>query len=291
MIGYAADVRGTPTTEALARALGTRVVDLVATTGGDSHDASLATLADGRRVFVKHGADATTYRAEAHGLGWLAHTGALAIPEVLAIGDPRCPFLAMAFVERGPEPRDFDERLGRGLAALHRHGAPSFGLDLANVMGRIPQDNRPLPTWASFYAERRIAPLLDRTRDLLDTATVRLLERVIERMPALVGPDEPPARLHGDLWGGNVMCDRHGAPVLVDPAVYGGHREIDLAMLRLFGGPSARCFAAYAEAFPLADGAAERVPLYQLYPLLVHVAMFGRGYVAAVRRAAESSLA
>ena len=104
------------------------------------------------------------------------------------------------------------------------------------------------------------------------------------RLPELCGPAEPPARLHGDLWGGNAIADEHGEPVLIDPAVYGGHREIDLAMMRLFGGFGARCFAAYDEAYPLADGHAERVALYQLYPLLVHVNLFGGGYVASVER-------
>jgi fructosamine-3-kinase len=97
-----------------------------------------------------------------------------------------------------------------------------------------------------------------------------------------VGPAEPPARLHGDLWGGNLLCDDAGAPCLCDPAVYGGHREIDLAMMRLFGGFGARTFAAYDEAWPLAPGHAARVPLYQLYPLMVHVNLFGGGYIGQV---------
>lgn len=279
-------------TTALSRTLGVAVVHASATRGGDSHSAIEVSLADGRRVFVKHGADAATYAAEAHGLAWLAEAHALATPEVLAVGDDAAPYLAIAFVDSGREARDYDERLGRGLAALHRFGAPTFGLLRANVMGRVPQDNRPLPTWAEFYAERRLAPLVQRTRDdrTLDETTARAVEDVIARMPALVGSDEPPARLHGDLWSGNVMCSSAGDPVLVDPAVYGGHREIDLAMLRLFGGPGPRCFAAYDEAFPLAPGVADRVPLYQLYPLLIHVAMFGASYTAQVRRAAKAML-
>ncbi len=276
---------------ALARVLGVEVVRASATRGGDSHLAIEATLADGRRVFVKHGADAATYAAEADGLGWLAEADAIATPAVLAVGPADAPFLALDFVETG-RGSDCDERLGRELAALHRFGAPTFGLGRANVMGRVPQDNRPLPSWAAFYGERRLAPLVQRTRDdgSLDAATARAVEDVIARLPALVGPDEPPARLHGDLWSGNVMCDRTGAPVLVDPAVYGGHREIDLAMLKLFGGPGPRCFAAYDEAYPLAPGVADRVPLYQLYPLLIHVAMFGSSYCAQVRRAARAVL-
>jgi fructosamine-3-kinase len=109
-------------------------------------------------------------------------------------------------------------------------------------------------------------------------------------MPDLCGPEEPPARLHGDLWSGNAIADRAGAPVLVDPAVYGGHREVDLAMMRLFGGFSERVFAAYDEAFPRAPGHEERVALHQLTPLLVHVLLFGGGYVRQTMRAVERYL-
>ena len=110
------------------------------------------------------------------------------------------------------------------------------------------------------------------------------------RLPQRCGPAEPPARLHGDLWGGNLLTDEHGAPVLIDPAVYGGHREVDLAMMQLFGGFSARVFDAYHEAHPLAPGWRERAPLYQLYPLLVHVNLFGGSYLGGVRRALRQVL-
>jgi fructosamine-3-kinase len=109
---------------------------------------------------------------------------------------------------------------------------------------------------------------------------------VCERIADLAGPPEPPARLHGDLWGGNVLAGADGRARLIDPAAYGGHREVDLAMLRLFGAPSERVFAAYAEAAPLADGHDERVALWQLFPLLVHAALFGGSYGASVERAA-----
>jgi fructosamine-3-kinase len=113
----------------------------------------------------------------------------------------------------------------------------------------------------------------------------RSFERLFQNLTELVGPDEPPARLHGDLWGGNLHVAEDGAPCLIDPAAYGGHREMDLAMMQLFGGFSPRVFEAYAESYPLGPGHAERVPLYQLYPLLVHVNLFGGSYVAAVERA------
>ncbi len=138
--------------------------------------------------------------------------------------------------------------------------------------------------------ERRLAPLarIGAERGVLSTASVRCVERVCERLPALVGPPESPARLHGDLWAGNVMADREGRPWLIDPAAYGGHREIDLAMLRLFGVPGGeRMLDAYAEHSPLADGWQERVELYQLAPLLVHALLFGGSYVGSVERIAK----
>jgi len=116
------------------------------------------------------------------------------------------------------------------------------------------------------------------------------MDRLLARLDDLVGPEEPPARLHGDLWSGNVHSDEAGHPCLIDPAVYGGHREVDLGMLQLFGAPSARFFAAYEEVFPLAAGWRERVPLYQLYPLLVHVNLFGGSYVGQMRNALARAL-
>ena len=115
---------------------------------------------------------------------------------------------------------------------------------------------------------------------------MQAVEEVCERMPELAGPAEPPARLHGDLWAGNVMGDAEGHPWLIDPSAFGGHRELDLAMLRLFGGPSERMFSAYQEAHPLADGWRERVELYQLSPLLVHALLFGGSYRQAAERVA-----
>ena len=172
------------------------------------------------------------------------------------------------------------------MAALHRHGAPAFGLDHDNYIGRLPQTNTFAVTWAEFYRVRRLGPQLRAAADAgLAPARVRSsFERLFAQIESLCGPPEPPARLHGDLWGGNLIADERGGPCLIDPAVYGGHREIDLAMMKLFGGFAPHVFAAYKEAFPLADGYRERVALYQLYPLMVHVNLFGGGYGSSVER-------
>ena len=189
--------------------------------------------------------------------------------------------------------REGEEELGRGLAITHRAGATCFGRPAegpgsAAAFGSLRLPNEPSDDWASFYATRRLEPLarIARGREAISERCARAVEMVCGRIGELVGPPEPPARLHGDLWSGNVLADRDGRPWLIDPSAYGGHREIDLAMLRLFGGPSERAFEAYAEVLALAAGWQERVGLWQLAPLLVHAALFGGSYGAAAERVA-----
>jgi fructosamine-3-kinase len=271
----------------VAAAVGSEVVTCRAVLGGDLNDAYRLELADGRTLFAKTraGTPPGTYAAEAAALRWLAEPKALPLPEPVAHDDT---FLALRWIDAGGRPDD--EQLGRGLAILHTAGASSFG----EMAPGTPGDGRPplrlgplvLPNdevadWPTFYAESRLMPLVDRAG-----VDASLIERVCNRINDLAGPSEPPARLHGDLWTGNVMADTSGRPVLIDPAAYGGHREIDLAMLQLFGSPSARFYAAYEEVAPLAPGAGDRVALYQLFPLLVHAVLFGGGYAASVERAA-----
>jgi len=282
--------------QALAAAFGQPVARLDPVAGGDLNDAYAATLADGSRVFVKTSADpaaAGSFAAEAAGLRWLAEPGALAIPEVLAVADPPTAageptastprFLALAWIDAGPPTPAADEALGRGLAALHAAGAPAFGgPDITLRIGPLALPNEPAPDWPAFYAARRLEPLarLARDRGALPAEAPALLDRLIVNLVDRAGPLEPPARVHGDLWSGNVLTDRAQRPWLIDPAAHGGHRELDLAMLRLFGGPSERCFDAYEEVTPLAPGAHERVQLWQLAPLLLHAALFGPGWGA-----------
>jgi fructosamine-3-kinase len=275
--------------------------------GGDINEAFHVVLADGAEAFVKTRADAAPgeYAAEAAGLEWLAQPGAVRTPRVLEV-DER--YLALEWIAPSPSGR-MDaagaEELGRGLAATHAAGAPCFGLArragaagesgaAAGAatharFGSLALSNDPTPDWPSFYAERRVHPLLAiaRERGALEASTLAAVEAVCERLRELTGPPEPPARLHGDLWSGNVMVDAGGRPWLIDPSAYGGHREVDLAMLRLFGAPSQRVFDAYEELAPLAEGWRERVELYQLLPLLVHALLFGGSYAGAVERAAR----
>jgi fructosamine-3-kinase len=267
--------------------------------GGDINEAWRVRLADGRTAFVKTRSDVAPgeYAAEARGLRWLGEANALGVPEVLEI-DER--YLALAWIEPGRLSESGEVQLGRGLAALHRAGAPHFGDPCASLgspadsheaarIGSLRLPNEPLAEWPAFYVDRRLRPLMSiaAKRGAVSAACMADLERVCERMDELAGPAEAPARLHGDLWWGNVLADARGDPWLIDPSAYGGHREIDLAMLKLFGGPRRRVFDAYAEAYALADGFEERVELWQLLPLLVHAILFGGSYGAAVAHAAR----
>ncbi len=270
---------------AAAQAAGTRALRATPVAGGDINRALRVETADAGVLFIKHHphAPAGMFHAEARALAWLAQAGALRVPAVVWAGDDG---LALEWIEPGIPAADHDERLGAGLAALHRAGAPCFGADEDGFIATIAQSNRPTPTWARFYGERRITPLVRAAVDggLLDHEIVPAAERLCARLPDLLGPDEPPARLHGDLWSGNATTGPAGDPVLVDPASYGGHREMDLAMMELFGGFGPRVRAAYDEAWPPAPGEAERRPLHQLHPLLVHTVLFGGGYATRARR-------
>jgi len=265
----------------LAAAVGARVAAAEPVAGGDINDAYRVRLDDKRVVFVKTHArpPAGMFAAEARGLEWL-RGGPLRVPRVIASGER---FLALEWLELAERGGKFDALLGAGLAALHELGAPSFGLDHPNYLATLPQDNTPELEWSTFWIERRLRPLVEKAHAEGRMPDLRARLDALRERPERFGPPEPPARLHGDLWWGNVVA-ASGAPVLIDPAVYGGHREVDLAMLALFGGLPDGLVAAYREVFPLADGWRERIALWQLYPLAAHAALFGGGYGGQVAR-------
>jgi fructosamine-3-kinase len=283
--------------EAAAAAIGAPLESARRVAGGDINDAWLLELAGGRRAFVKSRAGATPgeYATEAAGLRWLGEVdGGLRVPQVLAVEDA---LLALAWIDEGRLDESGAEELGRGLARVHAAGAPAFGAPPPGApfaglrLGAVELPAATGDDWPAFYAEHRLAPLVRAAADrgALPSGGAAAIERTIERLPELAGPPEPPARLHGDSWGGNVLAAADGRPYLIDPAAYGGHREVDLAMLRLFGAPSPRTFAAYEEVHPLADGHERRVPLWQLFPLLVHAVLFGGSYGASAVRAAREA--
>ena len=278
--------------EAVAKALGVPVAAMQPLRGGDVAEAYRVQLDSGGVVFAKtHPAPPPgVFRTEAASLAWLRDADSLRVPEVLAVsdGDEHAPpMLVLEWIDerRGQAPDE--DAFGRGLAALHRAGAVCFGREDQRSTGSRGLPNQRCATWAEFYATQRLVPIARIVRDTtqLDDALAVRLEAVAARIEHLAGPPEPPARVHGDLWGGNRLVDGAGESWLIDPACFGGHREFDLAMMRLFGGFGDGAYRAYAEAHPLADGWRERVALHHLAPLAIHAVKFGGGYVAGLDRA------
>ncbi|MEE9319924.1 MAG: fructosamine kinase family protein [Granulosicoccus sp.] len=263
--------------------------------GGDFAEAWRVGLVDGRSIFVKTHLQPPVYffTTEAAGLEWLRDAGAARIPEVLVVSDnPPC--LALEWIEvrtTGARCRKTGEQqFGRELAALHLAGAAHFGRADGRTTGSLALPNGACSCWVDFYAQNRLLPLarLGLDRKILSMADVRRIEDVAKALGEHGARDEKPARLHGDLWAGNRVIDQTGNSWLVDPAAHGGHREFDLAMMRLFGGYDEACFSAYAEVSPLSDGWQDRVPLHQLAPLIVHAIKFGGSYLDATRAALAS---
>ena len=277
--------------EYVSRALGRDVASLSRLSGGDVAEAFRVTLVDGTTAFAKtrSGGPPGFFVTEAAGLAWLREAGSVAVPEVLDVSDDP-PGLVLEWIEPGAPHAKTEEDFGRALAELHATGAPAFGRQDRRSTGSRGLPNEPCETWAEFYAANRLLPLarLASDAEALPPAAIRDLEGIADRLDELGGPAEPPARLHGDLWAGNRLVGKGGVSWLIDPASHGGHREFDLAMMRLFGGFGDACFAAYAEGSPVAEGWQRRVPLHQLAPLVVHAIKFGGGYAGATLRALDA---
>jgi fructosamine-3-kinase len=255
--------------------------------GGDINTSAQVFSSEGI-FFVKwnHADQADMFEVEARGLDLLRQTDALRIPQVVGYGrELDKAYLILEYIDPGPATNASWDALGHSLAVLHSHTQPKFGLHFDNYIGSLPQANTLTANGFDFFFEQRLLPQAGMAlyRELLSKKFYDALFRLRERLPELL-PADRPALLHGDLWSGNVMVTETGQPVLIDPAVYYGFREADLAFTKLFGGFDQRFYDAYHEAFPLEDGFNDRVAIYNLYPLLVHVNLFGSGYVSGVER-------
>jgi fructosamine-3-kinase len=302
-----------PAARQIARLTGLAVRDARAVGAQHGYQHFMVTLAGGQRAFAKVATEdgpaandtatadtantgpaelSGAFAAEANGLRWLAEADAVPVPEVLAVTEAA---LVISMITPGRASPSAAFGFGAELARLHAAGAADFGAPWRGVIASLPLDNTPLegpPDWPAWYATRRVLPYLRMAVDTsaLGRQDVRLVEAVTDRIGALAGPAEPPSRIHGDCWTGNVLWsgDRGW---LIDPAAHGGHRETDLAMLALFGAPDLdRILVGYNDTAPLAAGWRNRIPLHQLHPLLVHACLFGASYAEGVRAAARAAL-
>lgn len=271
--------------EAIRQATGTdaEVASSQAVGGGSIADSQLVTMTDGQQWFVKCHADSEHYpglfETEYRALQLLDEPGVIRVPRPLAAGPE---FLVMEVFTRGSPAADWQEQMGRRLARLHQATRrDGYGFDNDNYLGTTPQPNDPSADWVAFWREQRLGwqlTLYGRQAGVDDPVLVlgeQLMARLEDR---LAGPDEPAVLLHGDLWSGNAAADETGQPIIYDPASYYGHREAEFGMMRLFGGFTADCEAAYQEVWPLAAGYEERIPVYRLYHELNHLNLFGAMY-------------
>lgn len=273
--------------------LGAALHDISALAGGDTNAVYRADSSRGpviikvRRENTEHPAN---YFAESQGLALLRDAGALTVPQVMGYGTASggWSYLLLSYLPPAPETPEGQAAFGRGLAALHRVTAPQFGGTPDNFFGALPQTNPALSSAAAFFWTARLEPQLKLAASRLSDTDRADFEALRAKLPSII-PVEPPALVHGDLWHGNALYTSLG-PALIDPAATYSHREIDLSLMRLFGGFSQRVFDAYGEAFPLTDGWQARANLWNLYPLLAHVNMFGGDYLARTRAALSESL-
>ncbi len=265
--------------------------------GGEINQSFQLATPAGRYFFKLHTkAPAGFFTAERDGLETLARNSqSLGIPKVIAHKGPEKPgtgWILMEWIEPGPSRSDhrIAEALGQGMAELHQQSSTAFGLEQDNFIGRLPQSNQRREKWVHFYRDCRLLPQIEiASRDgRLASRRNRLCTRLLDRLDHWLEDSHiSPSLLHGDLWGGNWMVGPGGTPCLIDPAIYYGHREVDLAFTELFGGFSDRFYQSYREAYPLESEYRDRKPLYQLYYLLVHLNLFGEAYGSAVDRILE----
>lgn len=273
----------------LRKKLDTGIADIRSVSGGSINRAAKLILSDGTHCFLKwnSSADPDMFVKEKRGLKLLAAAETkLRIPSTLALGKTMddTGYLALEYISEGRSTDHSAEDFGRQLAALHKHQAKQYGLDHDNFIGKLPQSNQQHKGWVDFFVKERMEPQLRMAADThkLGSETIAHFKTMYTQLPDIF-PEEPASLLHGDLWGGNYFYDGQGRATIFDPAVYHGHREIELAFTHLFGGFSQDFYQAYKEAYPLQPDFNNRKDIYNLYPLLVHTNLFGGSYARQVQ--------
>lgn len=255
--------------------------------GGCIHHATKIETAKGN-FFLKWNTkdQKPNFQAEVKGLELIRQTETIAVPDFILLQETEVySFLVLSYIDSAPKSQNFWEDFGSRLAQLHQYSSHQFGLEYDNYIGALPQPNSPKTSWQEFFSEVRIRPLLKYAyqKQLISSDIVHSIEKLLHNLDRFF-PEEPAALIHGDLWGGNWLTDIEGKVVVFDPAVYFSHREMELSFMRLFNQIPDRFYESYIQAYPLALGWQQRMELYHLYPLLVHVILFGKSYVSGIRR-------
>jgi protein-ribulosamine 3-kinase len=272
----------------LSAAKGTviEIKDAKPVSGGDISSAFMLTT-NQDRYFMKLNSQSAyplMFERESEGLAAIRQTQTVNVPpEVFHGAFKGHAFLILGWVETRPKSSVALSTLGQQLAGMHRCAAPHYGFSHNNYMGSLPQSNTNHNNWSDFFINERLQPMVQTAldRNMLTTKQAGLFEQLYNRLPQLFAKEQP-ALLHGDLWGGNYLINTNGKPYLIDPAVSYGHREFDIAMTTLFGGFSASFYTAYNEAYPLTPDWQQRTALWNLYPLLLHLNLFGNSYLSQV---------
>ena len=273
----------------LSRRIGHAVPNLQSTAvGGGSINQCYRITSGTDHFFCKvndHAGFPRLFEKEMQGLQLLAARQVIRTPEVIhyAVEDGK-QYLLLEWIEPARPQKEFWKNFGTKLALLHRQTGSVFGLDHDNYMGSVPQNNQQVHRWTEFFVQQRLQALVMKCSDrhLLSSKHVALFEQLYSRIANIFTDDDPPSLLHGDLWSGNFLCDRNGDPCLIDPAVYYGHRSVDLAMTTLFGGFEAAFYEAYDHHFPLPLNYKEQWKVCNLYPLLIHLLLFGKTYLRSI---------
>ena len=274
-------------TESISTDLGLQIHNSSPLGGGCIHNANrIETQKDIFFLKYNHLREAHNFEVEGLGLIMLAKTKTLRVPQVIGRGiTDSHSWLVLEYIEPGSQSANYWPDFGRKLAMLHQNSSETFGLDYDNYIGALPQRNHKHSDWVQFFIQERIQPMLNMaiSKRAFRPDVTHSFDKLYQRLPDIF-PKEPPALLHGDLWGGNIVTNKNGQATIIDPAVYYGHREMELAFMTLFDRQPQTFYDAYEEVAPLSQGWQDRLDIYNLYPLLVHVNLFGGGYVGSVRQ-------
>ncbi|MEN8137148.1 MAG: fructosamine kinase family protein [Bacteroidota bacterium] len=269
----------------LEQNLSEHIIRITPLSGGDINDAYKIETTDNVYALKVNNKSAFPgmFEKEKRGLEAISKSGARVPEVILTYIDAEYQYLLMEFIEEGFSNMDFWEKFAIGLARIHKTAGTQFGLDYDNYIGSLHQDNSQKSTWESFFIENRLIPLVKSAFNYgtLQKKHLQYFENFYKKVSEIV-PQEKASLLHGDLWGGNLMKGKGSTPVFIDPAIYYGHREMDIAMTQMFGGFNNNYFGYYNEVFPMAPGWEGRIEIHNLYPNLVHLNLFGSGYLKSI---------